>query len=82
VYRLSFRYFTSQGIQNGLLGINGIEGSPPFATGDTFALRYHPRRPSRYYQTLTKSREEVLFIVLCMTMLGAIAALVSIAIGL
>jgi hypothetical protein len=70
MYRLGFRYITPQGIQTGSLTIGGIEDTPPFTKGDTFDLRYHPRRPSRYYQTITKSREEVLFLILCFATLG------------
>ena len=73
-YQVLFSYPTPAGLQTGTLGINGYENAPPYATGDVFTLRYHPKRPSRYYYANELSRTERLALLLSAVAVGAAGA--------
>lgn len=77
-YRVLFSYPTPAGLQTGTLGINGYENAPPYAKGDVFTLRYHPKHPSRYYYANEPSRTERLALLLSVVALGAAGAFVII----
>ena len=77
-YQVSFTYPSSKGLHGGVLGINGDVNAPPYAKGDVFTLRYHPKRPARYYYANELSRTERLVLILSALALGAVGAFVMV----
>lgn len=75
-YQVSFSYRTNEEVRAGTLGINGVVGTPPYSRGDTFILRYNPRRPSRYYYTNVLSRSERIALIVGAVGIGAIAGFI------
>src|ERR1700751_3649015 len=75
-YQVSFSYRTNEEIRTGTLGINGVAETPPYSRGDTFILRYNPKRPSRYYYANVLSRSERIALIVGAVGIGAIAGFI------
>jgi hypothetical protein len=75
-YQVSFSYRINEKIRTGTLGINGAAETPPYSQGDTFILRYNPKRPSRYYYANVLSRSERIALIVGAVGIGAIAGLI------
>ena len=77
-YRVSFRYPTVNGFQEGTLGIDGHMDAPPYAVGDVFTLRYHPKHPSRYYHANELSRIERVALIVFFLAIGVGVGLIMV----
>jgi hypothetical protein len=63
-------------VQAGKLRISGKESEIPYQRGDTFILRFNPKRPSRYYYENVLSNVERAALIVAAFAVGAAGALV------
>ena len=78
MYRTYFSYCAGGKTQAGTLTINGLESTAPYQRGDTFVLRFNPKRPSRYYYENVLSGLERAALIVTAVAVGAAGALVMI----
>ena len=63
-YNIVFTYWGNGEIQRGSFRNFGSETASPYFQGDTFTLRYNPRRPASFYYANERSPATTVFIVL------------------
>ncbi len=78
-YDVQFFYGTLSDTQSGAVGINGLVGAPPYRVGESFYLRYDPKRPSRYYNANAPSALARTSLVLGAIGLGVVVSVLVIA---
>jgi hypothetical protein len=62
-HEIVFTYWGNSEIQRGSFKNFGPESQSPYFRGDTFTLRYNPRRPSNFYYANERSAATTVFIV-------------------
>jgi hypothetical protein len=75
-YLVLFSYRAGGKVQAGKLRISGKESEIPYQRGDTFILRFNPKRPSRYYYENVLSNVERAALIVAAFAVGAAGALV------
>lgn len=73
-YLVSFSYRAGNKLIEKSISINGDESAPPYRSGETFFLKFDPKRPSRYYCATQRSGTEILLLVLFCVLLGLVGA--------
>lgn len=56
------------------VGINGVDAKPPFQVGDSFTLRFNPRRSSTYHCYGVPSQVERFGLIALLALLGLAGA--------
>jgi len=77
-YRVSFFYRANEETRSGTFGINDVAGKPPYSRGDSFTLRYNPKRPSRYYYANVLSPSERIALIACFIGVGVLSAFIAV----
>jgi hypothetical protein len=76
-YDVVFTYWGGREIQRGSFRNFGPESESPYFRGDTFSLRYNPRRPSSFYNANELSTATTIFIVvfICVVVISTFVTL-------